>query len=42
MKTLHIPLDDEKFKDLKKVKGKRTWDQFIDVIIKNKEKLKER
>lgn len=42
MKTLHIPLDDEKYKALKKVKGNRTWHQFIDVIIKNKEKLKER
>ncbi len=42
MKTLHIPLDDEKYEALKKVKGNRTWLQFIDYIIKNKEKLKER
>lgn len=42
MKTLHITLDDEKYKALKEVKGNRTWRQFIDDIIKNKEKLKER
>lgn len=42
MKTLHIPLDDEKYEALKKAKGNRTWLQFIDVIIKNKEKLEER
>lgn len=42
MKTLHVPLDDKKYEALKKVKGNRTWLQFIDDIIKNKEKLKER
>lgn len=42
MKTLHIPLEDEKFKTLNKVKGNRTWREFIDFIIENKEKLKEK
>lgn len=42
MKTLHIPLDDRKYKALKEIKGNRTWYKFIDDIIKNKEKLKEK
>ena len=34
MKTLNIPLEDKKYKALKKVKGNRTWHKFIDDIIK--------
>ena len=37
MKTINIPLEDEKYKALKKVKGNRTWHKFIDDIIKNEE-----
>ena len=37
MKTLNIPLEDEKYNALKEVKGDRTWHEFIDDIIKNEE-----
>lgn len=37
MKTLNIPLEDKKYKALIKVKGNRTWYEFIDDIIKNEE-----
>ena len=37
MKTLNIPLEDKKYKALIKVKGNRTWYEFIDAIIKNEE-----
>ena len=33
MKTLHIPLEDETYNDLIKVKGSRTWYKFIEDII---------
>lgn len=35
MKTLNIPLEDKKYNALKKVKGNRTWHEFLDDIIKN-------
>ena len=37
MKTLNIPLEDKKYKALIKVKGNRTWYEFIDDIIENEE-----
>jgi len=35
MKTLNIPLEDEKYNALKKVKGDRTWHEFIDDLIES-------
>ncbi|MFW9972965.1 MAG: hypothetical protein ACFFDF_22460 [Candidatus Odinarchaeota archaeon] len=37
MKTLNIPLEDKKYKALKKVKGARTWHEFLDDIIESEE-----
>ena len=37
MKTLNIPLEDKRYNALKKVKGNRTWHEFIGDIIKNEE-----
>lgn len=39
MKTLNIPLEDKVYKELIKVKGKRTWHQFIRDLIKNNTRL---
>jgi len=36
MRTLNIPLEDKRFEELEKKKGKRTWQEFIDDIISDK------
>ena len=41
MKTLNIPLEDKVYKELIKVKGKRTWHQFIKDLIENNRRKEE-
>jgi len=35
MKTLNIPLEDKEYKELKKIKGEKTWKKFILDLIEN-------
>ena len=41
MKTLHIKLENDLHESLVKIKGKRTWYQFIKDIIEEKEETKQ-
>jgi hypothetical protein len=41
MKTLHVPLEDEDYNNLKLLKGKLTWKQFILQSIKKEDKTNE-
>jgi len=35
MKTLNIPLEDSEFEKLEKIKGDKTWREFILSLIKD-------
>ena len=41
VKVLNITMDDEEFKELEKAKGKLTWREFMDNIIKDNIKKEE-
>ena len=38
MKTINIPLEDKDYQALIRVKGNRTWHEFIDDLIKTHHK----